>query len=124
MKRILLLLTLLIIPFIQGRADDEATLTVDVADVVVKGDQFRLAFTVNSKDIKNFRAPSFPSAFDVLAGPYQSFYNSTQIINGKTTSVSTVTYNYTLMALKEGTYTIPAASIDVDGKKIFPHKNR
>ncbi len=119
MKRILLLLTLLIIPVLYVKADDKATLTVDVPDVVVNGDQFRLAFTVNSKDVKNFRAPSFPDAFDVLAGPYQSFYNSTQIINGKTTSVSTVTYNYTLMARKEGTFTIPAASIDVDGEKIF-----
>ena len=63
-------------------------------------------------------APSI-SGFDVLMGPSRSQQSSTQIINGKVSSSSAITYTYILMAGKEGTYTIPAASIEVEGKKIF-----
>ena len=52
-------------------------------------------------------------------GPSRSQQSSTQIINGKVSSSSAITYTYILMAGKEGTYTIPAASIEVEGKKIF-----
>ena len=52
-------------------------------------------------------------------GPTRSQQSSTQIINGKVSSSSSITYTYILMAGKEGTYTIPAASIEVDGEKVF-----
>lgn len=102
----------------QVRAADEVRLTADAPDVVVSGDQFRLVFTVNSQDIKDFRAPSI-SGFDVLMGPSRSQQSSIQIINGKRSSNSSTAFTYILMAGKEGTYTIPAASVEVDGKKIF-----
>ena len=93
-------------------------MTAEAPDVVVSGDQFRLTFTVNTQKGKDFLAPSI-SGFDVLMGPSRSQQSSTQIINGKVSSSSAITYTYILMAGKEGTYTIPAASIEVDGKKIF-----
>lgn len=102
----------------QVRAADEVRLTADAPDVVVSGDQFRLVFTVNSQDIRDFRAPSI-SGFDVLMGPSRSQQSSIQIINGKRTSNSSTAFTYILMAGKEGTYTIPAASVEVDGRKIF-----
>ena len=99
-------------------ADDEVTLRAAAPDVVVNGDQFRLTYTVNSQDVKDFLAPQ-AKGFDVLMGPSRSQQSSTQIINGKVSSSRSITYTYILMAVSEGTFNIPAASIEVDGKKIF-----
>ena len=91
---------------------------VKAADVVVSGDQVRLVFTVNSQDIKDFRAPSI-KGFDVLMGPSRSQQSSIQIINGKRTSNSSTAFTYILLAGSPGTYTIPAASVEVNGEKVF-----
>lgn len=109
---------LLTVSAIRAYADGKVTFTAEAPDVVVSGDQFRVEFTVNTTDVSNFRAPSI-KGFDVLMGPTRSQRSSTQIINGKVSSSSSITYTFTLMADKAGTYTIPAASIDVDNKKIF-----
>jgi len=55
------------------------------------------------------------SDFDLLFGPSTSTSYSQRTINGKTTSESSVTYTYILVAKKTGSFTIPAASITVDG---------
>ncbi|WP_299231812.1 BatD family protein [uncultured Bacteroides sp.] len=99
-------------------AEEEVTLRAAAPDVVVNGDQFRLTYTVNSQDVKDFLAPQ-AKGFDVLMGPSRSQQSSTQIINGKVSSSRSITYTYILMAVSEGTFNIPAASIEVDGKKIF-----
>ncbi|MDO4181743.1 MAG: BatD family protein, partial [Bacteroidales bacterium] len=49
-------------------------------------------------------------------GPSRSQQSSTQIINGNVTSTSSITFTYILMADKEGTYTIPGATIVADGE--------
>ena len=49
-------------------------------------------------------------------GPSRSQQSSTQIINGNVTSTSSITFTYILMADKEGTYTIPGATIVADGQ--------
>ena len=116
--RKLIFFLLLTVSAIRVYADGKATFTAEAPDVVVSGDQFRVEFTVNTTDVSNFRAPSI-KGFDVLMGPARSQRSSTQIINGKVSSSSSITYTFTLMADKAGTYTIPAASIDVDNKKIF-----
>lgn len=116
--RKLIFLLLLVIAALPMQAKNGATLTADAPEVVVSGDQFRLTFTVNTQKVKDFLAPSI-KGFDVLMGPTRSQQSSTQIINGKVSSSSSITYTYILMAGKEGTYTIPAASIEVDGEKVF-----
>ena len=117
MKRIVFLLWMVIL-WGQMLAADGDRFKDEAPNTVVSGDQFRLTFTVNSQDVKDFRAPSI-SGFDVLMGPSRSQQSSTQIINGKVSSSRSVTYTYILMATKEGTYNIPAASIEVDGEKVF-----
>ena len=97
---------------------DNVRFVAEAADVVVSGDQVRLVFTVNSQDIKDFRAPSI-KGFDVLMGPSRSQQSSIQIINGKRTSSSSTAFTYILLAGNPGTYPIPAASVEVDGKKVF-----
>lgn len=111
-------LILMIAISLQMFADDKVTLRASAPDVVVNGDQFRLTYTVNSQDVKDFLAPQ-AKGFDVLMGPSRSQQSSTQIINGKVSSSRSITYTYILMAVSEGTFNIPAASIEVDGEKIF-----
>jgi len=76
------------------------------------GEQFQITFSVNGNASK-FQAPTFRD-FDVLMGPSQSM--STQIINGSFSQ--SLTFTYILIAQHEGTYDIPPASIEVNGKRI------
>ena len=50
-------------------ADDEVTFTASAPDAVAVGDQFRLAYTVTTQEIRDFRAPSIKEGFEVLMGP-------------------------------------------------------
>ncbi len=84
--------------------------------VVEEGEQFRLSFTINTQDITDFNFPSLKE-FSVDMGPSRSSQSSFQMINGRTTQSSSVTYTYILSALKAGTYTIPAATVTISGKK-------
>jgi hypothetical protein len=95
-------------------AEGTVTFTASAPDVVVSGDQFRLTYTVNTQKVRDFRAPSI-KGFEVLMGPSRSQQSSTQIINGNVTSTSSITFTYILMAEKEGTFTIPGATINADG---------
>ena len=117
MRKYIFLILMIVIP-LQMFAKDEVTLRASAPEVVVNGDQFRLTYTVNSQDVKDFLAPQ-AKGFDVLMGPSRSQQSSTQIINGKVSSSRSITYTYILMAVSEGTFNIPAASIEVDGEKIF-----
>ena len=114
MKKFLFLI-LMLTTFMGARADD-ITFTAEAPEVVVNGDQFRLSYTINSQKVKDFRAPSIAN-FDVLMGPSRSQQSSTQIINGKVTSSSSITFTYILMATKEGEFSIPGATIVAEGEK-------
>ena len=117
MRKIIFLLFTILAAW-QVKAADKGRFVAEAADVVVSGDQVRLVFTVNSQDIKDFRAPSI-KGFDVLMGPSRSQQSSIQIINGKRTSNSSTAFTYILLAGSPGTYTIPAASVEVNGEKVF-----
>ena len=95
------------------------TLKANAPQQVAVGQQFRLTYTVNSQDVSNFRIGQIPSdAFEILMGPSTSTQSSFSMVNGRTTQSSSVTYTYILSALKNGTFTIPAATINVDGSQI------
>ena len=82
-------------------------------NAVVMGEQFRLTFTVNAEG-KDLRVQEMPD-FKVLMGPSQSTSYSSSWVNGQSTSETTVTYTYILMAEKEGTFNIAPATIKVKG---------
>ena len=113
MRKIVLLL-IFITTAIASWADEKITFTASAPEVVVSGDQFRLTFSINSQKIKDFRAPNI-KGLEVLMGPSRSTQSSTQIINGNVTSNKSTTFTYILMAEKEGTYSIPGATIVADG---------
>ena len=79
------------------------------SNVVSIGQRFQISFTINSS-ASDFHPPSF-SDFRILAGPNQS--RNMQYINGRMSSSST--WSYILMPTKEGVFTIPPASVNVDG---------
>lgn len=116
MRRILLTLTILITAFTYAKAD-EVTFTANAPGAVVMGEQFRLTYTVNTHNAKSFRVGNITD-FDILMGPTQSSSSSTSIINGQRTSSKTLTFTCILRPKKEGTYTIPAATITAEGKQM------
>jgi tetratricopeptide (TPR) repeat protein len=85
---------------------------------VAVGEQFRLTYTVNTDDVSGFRAGNIPDAFEVLMGPSTSTQSSFQMVNGHTSSSTSVTYTYILSATKNGSFTIPAAHATVNGKSM------
>lgn len=110
MKRKINILTLLFSLALFCQAED-VVFRASAPQQVIMGTPFQLVYTVNQR-AKDLRAPELDN-FDVLAGPYTSQSSSTQFINGKRTSSFTLTYTYTVMANKEGTFSIPPASITV-----------
>ncbi|MCR4665103.1 MAG: BatD family protein [Paludibacteraceae bacterium] len=110
MKKILATMIALL-PMIMWAED--VSFRAEAPSQVVVGRPFQLRYTVNQK-ARDLRAPEFAD-FDFLAGPYQSTSSSTSFINGKRTSTYTQTFTYTLAGNKTGTFTIPPATIRVDG---------
>jgi hypothetical protein len=82
---------------------------------VAKGQQFRLTYSVNAEG-SDLKAPETIKGFDVLYGPSVSSSYSTSVINGKATSETSISYIFILQAKSEGNFSIPAASIKVDGR--------
>jgi len=92
----------------------QTTFSAQAPRVVEVGETFRLVFTTNGEP-SSFDPPSI-TGLDVLAGPTSSTMSSIQDINGKRTESFQVSYTYILQAHSEGKFTVPAASVVVDGK--------
>lgn len=118
MRKILFIWAALLMTCLHAWADEEVSFTASAPDVVAVGDQFRLSYTVTTQEVRNFQVPSI-KGFDVLMGPSRSTQRNVQMINGKTTSTSSITFTYILMAKAEGEYTIPGASITADGNQMI-----
>ena len=114
----LILLTIMVVGAIAQ------TLTGRAPSQVAVGEQFRLSYTVNTQDVRGFRAGNIPEEFEVLMGPSTSTQSSFQMVNGHTSSTSSVTYTYIVVATKNGTFTIPPAHCTVDGKTVTSNEIR
>ena len=123
MRKIVFLWIMLITVSMKLFADGKVSFTASVPDVVAVGDQFRLSYTVTTQKVRDFRAPSM-KGFDVLMGPRRSEQSSVQIINGQTTSTSSITFTYILMATSEGNFSIPGATIIADGNQLVSNSVR
>lgn len=93
-------------------------ITVSAPSHVAAGENFRVSYTINTQDVEEFRMGNVPEGLEVIAGPYTSSQSSYQMINGHTSSSSSVTITYTLYAHKNGNYNISASRAVVSGKKI------
>ncbi len=90
------------------------TLTAEASDTRI--DQFgfvRITYSTEGGEGSNFRPPDFKD-FTVLGGP--SRQSTTTIVNGRVSSSFRISYD--LAARRDGTFTIPPASIDIGGQRI------
>lgn len=116
MKRFFLTAVLFITIIGTAFADVVSFVTSAPRSVVVD-QQFRISYKVNRVKVGEPTIPEI-DGFRILTGPHRSTQRSMQMINGETTTSESVTFTYTLLAEKEGEFTIPAASIIVDGEKV------
>lgn len=96
-------------------AQNDISFKVICKKQVVVGEQFPVSFEVNA-DGSDFEAPNFNN-FELVGGPVSSTSSSIQWVNGSQSATFTRTYSYYLRAIKEGTFTIPAATIVINNKK-------
>ena len=115
MKKIGLLIVCLMTAFML-RAQDDVSFKVICKKQVAVGEQFQVSYEL-SGDGKNFEAPNFNN-FEIVGGPFSSSSSSVQIVNGSVTKTNTHTYSFYLRAIKEGKFTIPAATVTVNRQKI------
>ena len=113
MKRLYAILTLLLIfaEFLSA----QVTLKIQAPSVTEVGRRIRVSYVANTQDVDDIQVGDFPG-FNVLYGPSTSSSTSFSMINGKTTQSSSMTFTYMLVAKEEGKFTLPAATIKVDGK--------
>ena len=95
---------------------------------VAAGENFRVAYTVNAREVEEFRMGNVPDGLEVIAGPYTSSQSSYQVVNGHTSSSSSflcATFNQvkqwnTLSNVKD-TDSIGTSHALVYGKKLAAH---
>lgn len=73
----------------------------------------KIQFTINKQGADNFEVPNFKN-FEIVGGPSQSISQSW--INGKASFSQS--YTYIIKPLKKGEFSIPSASIKLDGKTL------
>ncbi|MCD8203394.1 MAG: BatD family protein [Prevotella sp.] len=115
MKRYLLITCVLLswVMFTQAQS-----LVANAPTNVAVGENFRVTYTLNTQNASDFHVGSVPEALEIITGPYTSSQSSFQMVNGHTSSSSSITYTFILCASKAGTYTITPASVTVGGKKV------
>lgn len=96
---------------------DEISFVASAPNAVVVGQQFKLSYKVNRGNAKELHIPSI-DGFTILMGPSRSSSSSYSNYNGQVTSTVSLTYTYILKAEKEGTFTLPAATTEVEGKQV------
>ena len=83
--------------------------------VAYTGKTYVVTFVLENGDGKNFKVPQTYPGFQIVGGPNQS--SSYQWINGKT--ASSKSYSYYLQPMKEGSFTIPKASVEVGNETLI-----
>ena len=117
MKRIYLVLSVFITGIITSLAQ---TVKLNAPDVCEVGRRVNISYVVDTQDVEDIQIGTF-SGFELLYGPSTSQQSSFQMINGKTTHSSTITFTYVLLAKEEGDFTLPKASVKIGSKTI--HSN-
>lgn len=93
----------------------QVSFTAKAPSTVGVDEQFRVQYVLNNAEGEQFSNPSFPD-FECLNGPATSTYSSLQVVNGRSSKSSSVTYTYILRAKKKGTFHLPVATIHANGK--------
>ena len=114
MKRYISLVVILIFSTITLYS--QTKFTAEAPGQVIAGQRFRIVFTLTNGDGEDLKVPDF-EGINILYGPARSQSSQFSIVNGKTSSTKEESYTYTVVASKEGSYTIPSATIISEGKQ-------
>ena len=95
----------------------QVTLRIKAPRQAEVGQQIHVRYVANTADVEDIHVGGFPG-FEVVYGPSTSRSSSFTMVNGKTAQSSTMTFTYTLVATKEGTHRLPAATVKVNGKSV------
>ena len=93
----------------------QVRVTVQAPSQTEEGQRIRVSYVVNTQEVEDIQVGEFPG-FELLFGPSTSTSSSFSIVNGKTTHSSQMTFTYTLMAQKAGTYKLPVATVKSGGQ--------
>lgn len=115
MRKSLFSLLLLLLSALTAFAD--TTFKASAPSAVAVGQQFRVEFVVNARGT-NCQVNLEGHGFEVLYGPSTSSSSSTSIVNGQVSSEVRTTFSYVLLAQKEGTFTLPAATCKAEGNML------
>lgn len=84
---------------------------------VAQDETFRVQYVLSTSDGEDFHCPSNAN-FEILGGPSTSTYSSFQIVNGKRSSSSSITYTYILRARRTGKLALPRPTVKVEGRTL------
>ena len=93
----------------------QVRVTVQAPSQTEEGQRIRVSYVVNTQDVEDIQVGEF-TGFELLFGPSRSTSTSFSMVNGKTTHTSQMTFTYTLVAQKEGTYKLPVATVKSGGQ--------
>lgn len=114
------LFTALIIIFstISTTSGASISFRLSAPSAVVKGENFQIQYILTNAtvDTKDITFADHIANTTIIYGPAISQASTSQTINGKTSSTTSTTYTFTLLAEKEGTITIPSARLRHNGK--------
>lgn len=81
------------------------------------GRPITVRYVTDTQNVEDIQVGKFPG-FEVMFGPATSIQSSSYMINGHTTESNSMTFSYTLMPQKSGTYKLPAVTLKCGGKSI------
>jgi len=94
----------------------DAVMNVRCRSSVPAGQPFQITFDVNAR-ASNFKMPSL-KGLNLMSGPSTGYSSSMSIINGQVSQSVSNTFTIVVVADKEGTANVGAASCTVDGKSV------
>lgn len=116
MKRVNFFIILLTVLALGARAAD-VSFTVKAPGRVYEGERFAVTFRLTNAEGSDLKVQPIEGC-RLIYGPAQSTSQSYQIVNGRQSSSSAVEYTYYYKAEAAGTFTIPAATVVAEGRRL------
>ncbi len=115
MKRILQHTLLLFILLLSAANSQAQSVRAICEPYVIQGRKFSITFRVTDIEGRISSSPELKNC-QLIYGPATSTMQSTQIVNGRVSSTYIIDYSFTYEAQKAGRVTIPAVSVNANGK--------
>ncbi|MCX4359177.1 MAG: BatD family protein [Rikenellaceae bacterium] len=115
MRKFLLLIAMAVSSAVSYAAGN-VTVRVEGPSIARIDEYFNVQFIVDAEP-DDYSEPDF-GGLDLVAGPITSFSRSMSWINGKASNTVSYIITYSLIASKEGVYTVGPMSVEVDGKTV------